>query len=336
MYKLKYFFVLLSLFFVQLSCTQNTKVNGLSYVASRNEISLDDIKSLKDANANWAAVMPFGFMKSVSTPQIIYDTDWQWWGERQEGAEVTTSYLHEKGLKVMIKPQIWVNKGAFTGTIKMMNEQDWVAFEKSYAEFLLTYARMAERMNAEVLCIGTELYRFIENRPEYWTKLIRQIREVYSGKLTYAENWDSFSKVPFWSQLDYIGIDAYFPLSDAKTPSIEELRSGWEKHKKSIFKVHKTHEKPIMFTEYGYRSVDYTAKEPWNFNHKANKNMKAQQNALKALYDEFWHEPWFVGGFLWKWFDNHKQAGGLEDNQFTPQNKPAESLISDFYKSAYE
>jgi hypothetical protein len=32
------------------------------------------------------------------------------------------------------------------------------------------------------------------------------------------------TKVPFWNELDYIGIDAYFPLSDAVTPTVAELK----------------------------------------------------------------------------------------------------------------
>lgn len=333
MYKKGYLFFLILLFFFQLSCTQNAKINGLSYVASRNEIAPASIAPLKEMHANWAAVMPFGFMGTVDSPEIAYNIQWQWWGERAEGAAKTTEYLHQQGIKVMMKPQIWVRRGEFTGTIHMKNEADWKAFEKAYTDFILTYARLSEKVNAEILCIGTELHLFIKNRPEYWKRLIKQIKEVYHGELTYAENWDTFSKVPFWEQLDYIGIDAYFPLSGEKSPSITELRKGWKKHKTSIENVQQIHQKPVIFTEYGYRSVDYTAKEPWNFNHSAQTNMKAQENALKALFDEFWEEPWFAGGFLWKWFDNHSKVGGLKDNQFTPQNKPAEALISDFYKN---
>ena len=29
--------------------------------------------------------------------------------------------------------------------------------------------------------------------------------------------------VTFWDELDFIGIDAYFPLSDKKSPTIEDL-----------------------------------------------------------------------------------------------------------------
>ncbi len=59
--------------------------------------------------------------------------------------------------------------------------------------------------------------------------------------------------------------------------------------------------------------------------------MDAQSVALEVLYDEFWQEDWFAGGFLWKWFHNHELAGGENNDRFTPQNKPAESLVRDFY-----
>ena len=60
-------------------------------------------------------------------------------------------------------------------------------------------------------------------------------------------------------------------------------------------------------------------------------NMEAQLNATHALFDEFWDEDWFAGGFIWKWFHNHDKAGGDNDNQFTPQNKPVEGIVRKYY-----
>jgi hypothetical protein len=125
----------------------------------------------------------------------------------------------------MVKPQIWVWNGTYTGLIKMTSETDWQALEKSYTAFILTYAKAAELLNAEVFCIGTELELFVANRPKYWQQLITQIRKIYTGKLTYASNWDEFTRVPFWQDLDFVGIDAYFPLSDKKTPTVQRVRN---------------------------------------------------------------------------------------------------------------
>jgi len=188
-------------------------------------------------------------------------------------------------------------------------------------------------MKVPILCIGTELHTFVQKRPDYWKQLIEKIRNVYDGKLTYAENWDQFANAPFWKQLDYIGVDAYFPVSDSKTPTVEEMRQGWKKHKQKISAVQKSLKKPVLFTEYGYRSVHYTAKQPWDSNRvHGNVDMIAQNNALTALYEEFWKEEWFAGGFLWKWYHNHMEVGGKDNNRFTIQNKPSEKLIQSLYK----
>ena len=87
-----------------------------------------------------------------------------------------------------------------------------------------------------------------------------------------------------------------------------------------------------MFTEYGYRSVKYTGKQPWDASKiQGEVNLEAQKNATQAIYNQFWNEDWFAGGFLWKWFHNHDQVGGETDNRFTPQNKPTEKLIGKLY-----
>ncbi|GAA4273033.1 glycoside hydrolase [Aquimarina gracilis] len=315
------------------SCSgQQPKINGVSFVGSPKEISPDAIDPVVQVNANWAAVMPFGFLRNLETPTVVFNIERQWWGERRDGAKRTIELLNEKGIKVMLKPQIWVWRGEFTGNIKMNSEEQWKQLEKSYREFIMLYAQLAKEMKVPILCIGTELHTFAQTRPTYWSELIKEIRTIYKGKLTYAENWDQIAKVPFWKQLDYIGVDAYFPVSESKTPTVEELRAGWQKHKTNIVKLKDTVDKPVLFTEYGYRSVHYTGKEPWDSTVvEGNFNFEAQNNALTALYQEFWDEPWFAGGFIWKWFHNHNEVGGKVNNQFTIQNKPSEKIIKEFY-----
>ncbi|GAA3519636.1 hypothetical protein GCM10022393_37320 [Aquimarina addita] len=329
----RFFLLLIGIIFCNCS-GQRSKINGVSFVASPQEINETHIAPVLNIHANWAAVMPFGFVKNLQEPLVTFNVDRQWWGERADGAKRTIELLNQKGIKVMLKPQIWVWKGEFTGNIDMKSEEDWKTFENSYQDFIMLYARLAEEMNVPLVCIGTELHTFVEKRPAFWNQLIMNIRSVYRGELTYAENWDRFAVVPFWNQLDYIGIDAYFPLSESKSPTITALRSGWQPHKSKIKALQASVQKPVLFTEYGYRSVDYTAKEPWDANRIAgNLNMEAQHRALSALYQEFWQESWFAGGFLWKWFHNHTEVGGVANNRFTVQNKPAEILIRSLYNN---
>ncbi|MBP92820.1 MAG: glycoside hydrolase [Flavobacteriaceae bacterium] len=309
------------------------KINGVSFVASRDQISKENVQPVLNVHANYTAIMPFGFIKNLEHPEIIYNTNKQWFGETTEGVSQYINVLQKSSLQVMLKPQIWVWHGEFTGHIKMPNEVAWLELEQTYSQFILDFAKLAQEKQVALFCIGTELEQFIVHRPEFWQELIKNIRAVYSGELTYAANWDEYKRIPFWNDLDYIGVDAYFPVSDKITPRVEDAITGWQAHKIEMKTVSETFKKPILFTEFGYRSTDYTGKEPWVSDYKIIAlNFEGQTNATQALFETFWKEPWFAGGFVWKWFHNHAESGGKKDNQFTPQNKPVEAVIRDYYK----
>ncbi len=333
---MKKFKLLICLFFLSIqSCaTQTYKINGVSFVASRDAVNESDIKPVVSVNANYAAIMPFGFIKNLEHPEIVFNTNRQWFGETKAGAKQYIQELKESQIKIMLKPQIWVWRGEFTGFIEMQNESDWKILETSYSNFILEYAELAHEMKVDILCVGTELEKFIENRPDFWFSLIEKIKRKFKGKLTYAANWNEFKRTPFWSKLDFIGVDAYFPVSDSKTPTLEECLEGWKQHKQVVCEISEKHNKPILFTEYGYRSVDYSGKEPWKSDRSMSQvNLDAQSNTSQALFETFWKEDWFAGGFVWKWYHNHDNAGGENNSRFTPQNKPAEALIRKQYSS---
>ena len=322
------------LIIVELSCrSQTKKINGISFVASKDTISTEHILPVVEVQGNYVALMPFGFVSDLSSPKIIYNSKKQWFGETENGLLQYAKSFQTEHIKIMVKPQIWVWKGEYTGFIEMHSKEEWIVLEKTYSEFILTYAKAAQEIQADILCIGTELEKFVAKRPKYWLRLITEIRKVYKGKLTYAANWDEFKRVSFWNKLDFIGVDAYFSLSNKKTPTILDFENGWKPHKKEIVQIQKKYNKPILFTEFGYRSINFTGKETWKSNRvEGNINLEAQVNGLQALHNQFWKEEWFAGGFIWKWFHNHESAGGNKNNRFTLQNKPAEELLKKLYQ----
>ncbi len=328
----KLFFILFLL--LQFSCkSQTKKINGLSFVASRDSIREQHILPVLKVHSNYVALMPYSYIRNIAYPKIEFNTNREWFGETENGLLQYAKEFQKVGVKLMIKPHIWLRRGGFTGNLKPTTEENWKVLEDSYKAYMLTYAKAAADLNAEILCIGTELKAFVMNRPKYWTALIKEIRTVYKGKLTYAANWDEYKRLSFWNQLDFIGIDAYFPLSDEKLPTVAALEKGWQPHKTEIMGIQKKFNKPVLFTEFGYRSIHYTAKKPWEFNRmQGNVNLQAQANGLQAIHNQFWKEEWFEGGFLWKWFHRHDVVGGEENNRFTPQNKPAEKLIEQLFK----
>ncbi|RLD29252.1 MAG: glycoside hydrolase [Bacteroidetes bacterium] len=327
-----FFFLSVFLFSCAATIPKKPMINGVSFVASREALYEQHIEPVVNINANYAAIMPFGFIRDLNEPKIAFNTERQWYGETKAGAKQNIEALKKKHIKIMLKPQVWVWHGEFTGNIEMSNEEDWSILEDSYSEFILLYAKLAQETKVEILCIGTELKKFIANRPQFWFELIKKIRSIYKGQLTYAANWDEFKRTPFWRELDYIGIDAYFPVSDNKTPTVEDCKVGWQEHKALIKTYSKQFNKPVLFTEYGYRSVDFTGKEPWKSDRNMTQvNLEAQTNATKALFEEFWKEDWFAGGFIWKWYHHHHSAGGEDNTRFTPQNKPVEDVVREVY-----
>ena len=325
---------LLFLCLFQFACKSQTtqKINGVSFVSSRDKATQAHVDPVVAVNANYAAVMPFGFIRSLNSPKVIFNTERQWFGETRKGAKQYISLLKKNKIKVMLKPQIWIWQGEFTGKMRMESEENWKILEETYTDFILTYAKVAEETNAEIFCIGTELEAFVKERPVYWENLIKKIKSIYKGKLTYAANWDEYTRTPFWKQLDYIGVDAYFPLSEEKSPTQQQIQEGWQKWKLKMEAISTENKKPILFTEFGYRSMDYTAKKPWLVDrNQMTVNLAAQSNATKAVFEEFWKEDWFAGGFIWKWFIHHERSGGKDDNRFTPQNKPTEDVIRSYY-----
>lgn len=222
----------------------------------------------------------------------------------------------------------------------MQTEADWQAWFLSYRTFILHYARLAEKNGMDGLCVGMELHRTAVEREADWRELIEAVRAVYRGKLVYAANWgEEFKSIPFWDALDYIGIQAYFPLTEKSHPSVTDLMAGWIPHVEAMERVQKRFGKPVIFTEIGYRSSVNTAIRPWEWRSSSTgatdrDDLETQVRCYEAFFRTFWEKDWLAGMYLWKWFPNSRDAGGVFDKNFTPQNKPAEGVMRTWYGKA--
>ncbi len=327
------------LFVLLISCTVKGQppqsiIKGISFVATRSAMTDAMVQPLIDYNATHVAVHPYGFIRGLENPEVLHNSDRQWYGERVQGTRQSIKKFKQAGLKVMLKPQLWIGRGIYTGTIDLKNDEEWKILENSYEQFILSFAQVAQETNSDLFCIGTELESFVKARPAYWDQLIIKIKAIYKGPLTYAANWDSYPDVTFWKQMDFIGVDAYFPVSNEKTPQISQIKSGWEKWARDLQQISNRYEKKILFTEYGYVSADYAGKEPWqNAGDERAVNEAAQYNLLKAQYELIWNQEWFAGGFLWKHHAEPSRHGF--EKRFTPQEKKAAQLVTDVYSNDF-
>lgn len=309
-------------------------IRGITFVAPPRAFDNDPMVPIKNINADWIALVPFA-SSGNGNPEVRFNSSRQWWGERPEGIIESTRAAHRRGLQVMIKPQVYV-PGSWVGDVDYENETDWRIWEDSYRRYIMTYVNIAIKEGVEMLCIGTEYKIAVHKREAFWRQLIRDIRKNYSGQLIYSSNWDGYKNVPFWDELDFIGISAYFPLLKDKTPSVNKLRRRWRPIVSKLKKYSKKQGKQIVFTEYGYLTVDGCAYKSWELEKQVNHlsiNQHAQANAYDALLTTFWNQDFWAGGFIWKWFPNGMGHEGYPEKDYTPQGKVAEAIIKQWYGS---
>lgn len=305
-----------------------------------------------------------------------------WYGESLEASMLGTQYAREHGLKVMIKPHIAVSfdlsslvprdgfprdsagranfirerrafiasqpdllksRESWRGYIDVKDSDNWPTLAENYQEYILEIARFADSLGAESFAVGTELKELAINYPDYWRQVIREVRKVYSGQLTYAANWDSYDKIEFWDELDFIGIDAYFPLSDEMSPSVDSLVQAWQPYKQQIENLSNRFNKPVLFTEWGYESEHYAGQRPWESSGRefANGrpenddhiNLQIQADLYEATFRTFWNEPWFRGVIVWRWDPYIKSSTRtfVRTYNYTPKDKPAQDILQNWF-----
>lgn len=313
------------------------KIGGVSLSAPRNPIPVESLAPIAALGANWIAVIPYAFV-NPEDPTVTFNVERQFWGEHAEGVAITIAHARANGLRVLLKPHLWVRGQGWPGEFRPADEAGWETFLSTYRDYILTFARLADSLGVSMLSVGTEVDVVAVERPDYWRGLIAEIREFYDGTLTYAANWDEYQNIEFWDALDLVGVDAYFPLVNDVTPAVDDLLAAWKPWEDELAAVLRRVERPVLFTEYGYRSIDGAAGEHWKLpdNREARgipPNFEAQSAGYAALFQVWWDRPWFAGGFLWKWYPGAPD-GPPQSNDFSPQGKPAEAVISKWYRTA--
>ncbi len=288
-------------------------------------------------NIEWITLVPYASQKNYDTPNVRYfrgDSLQQLRRDSMWKSQIDLA--HSAGFKVFLKPHIWLTTytdGKWRSDIYPANEADWEIWQKEYRDFILHYANIAQKNEVELFCIGAELTRLTIEQPAYWTKLLEEVRSIYSGKVTYAANWyKEYEAIKFWNELDYIGIQAYFPLVKQEHPTAQQISKGWDKYLPKIEAVSKQYNRNVLFTEMGYKSTADSAIEPWVWVEDPSNNSKTlsfetQANCYKAFFNKVWEKEWFAGVHIWQMRNDFEKGRGMSDFDFTPQGKPAETIL---------
>ncbi len=294
------------------------------------------ITSLVKNNIEWVAVIPFISQKDNNTTKISMPDSIGQWSKRDSTFINTIQQLQNKGIHVQLKPHLWVIDG-WRSEIDFSSDSDWKIWFERYRKNMLHYAHMAEKSGVSLFCIGTELKSSLERQPRQWKALVKEIKAIYSGKLTYAANWDGeYEIIDFWSDLDYIGIQAYFPLTQKVNPDLASIKKGWNTHIKTLENLSRNHQRPILFTEVGYKSETSATIKPWEWGSYFSilyqkKSDRTQQLAYQALFESLWNKEWFAGTYIWEWDTRTTKESAPQSLNFSPRFKPAQNTIAKWY-----
>jgi hypothetical protein len=323
-------------------------IRGISYPSFHNgryaaEDSTASLADLAKTGANFVAIIPTRFSRTIKDAEFIA-TDAT---EADENVAKAIRDAHALGLSVLLKPHVDTLDGKPRAYYAPDDVDLWF---KNYEALLIHYATIATENRVEMLSIGCELDSLVGSRyRQRWVDIIRSVRRHYAGPLIYASaDWTGQEGVSFWDAVDYIGVDAYDALSKSASPSIAELAAGWvsvpkdrwmasllnNKSPRDYYRsLAETYRKPVIFSEIGYRSVAGALARPGDWKFKGPVDLGVQARAYEALFAVWSKESsWMRGAFLWNWEPvphPERTPGGLVG--YTPQNKPALAVISQWY-----
>ncbi len=296
--------------------------------------SAETIEHMKGLGVGWLSITPFGWMSSISSTTIGGEhapgSKMPGGAESKERVEGVFEQARAAGMKLILKPHIWVGRGEWRGSIAPEGG-DWAAWWESYRGFILYYAAMAERLDAEAFVVGVELVSALKAHPEEFARTVAEVRKVYSGKITYSANWDEMHPPQLWRQLDAVGVQLYPPLSDDPDPSVAELCAALKVHLDTWSALAEAADRPLWLTEIGYKSAPTAVKEPFGWpenlpDHLRESDERLQARAYRALFEEVARHERVEAVYLWKYFTD---AGSTEEGDFgfSPRGKRAEEVL---------
>ncbi len=248
--------------------------------------------------ANWIQFTPTWRMATATSSGIDVA-----WSVTDAGLSAAIELAHRKGLKVLLKPHVDPQDGTNRWEI---NPSDRAAWFNSYQSMMTHYATIARQQGVDEFSVGCELATMSGSADRgAWLTIINAIRAIYSGPLVYAATTVEYPNVSFWDQLNFIGIDAYFPLSTTPTTDISALRAAWIPIRDQIAAFAVEVGRPIVFTEAGYPSLVGAAVQPWNNRYSSTPSQAEQAAAYEALLATFSGQPWWAGAFWWSWWTDN-------------------------------
>jgi hypothetical protein len=288
--------------------------------------------------ATWISLTPFGRVGDLHglgvdpTFETPYDVNFP---------RVLTAIrmAHARGLRVMLVPHLWVESGEWRALIDPGTDTGWAEWARSYEDFIVGWARIAEAGEAEMFSAGVELRSWVTggHAPSF-ARVLAAVRREYAGTLTYSANWDDVVDTVIWDDVDVIGINAFYPLAEHGGARWDELLEGGEAVRAKVHALGETWNKPVLFTEIGYTTRKDPAVRPWEWPDAMKGvvvDQEAQAEAYRALLLPLLEEPAFAGFFVWRVYSDPDDVSQEAEWGFSPEGKLAELVVRDAFAARW-
>ena len=218
----------------------------------------------------------------------------------------------------------------------------WDAWFDQYTAAVVKNAEIAQRLGIELFAVGKQAGAVTreENAPR-WKKLIAQVRQEYSGKLTYVslsgEGAGEYASFP-WADLDYVTFygGPRISVSIRDQPSVADLKAAFEKNNDEVFEpVSKAAGKPALFLTAFMSRTQAVEQEwfEWGQPHpEIGLDLTIQAKLTEAFFQAMEDESWVAGLFSWGfwWRDDTDATLVPGDASYSKgssvRNKPATGI----------
>lgn len=313
--------------------------NGYHPLAGYGSPAYDrTLREVRAMGATWVSLTAFGRVADLTGGGVDLTFESPFAQNRRDVTRAV-EMAHARGLHVMLVPPLWVETGEWRGEIDPKTDSGWARWAESYGRFVRAWAEVAESTHAEVFSVGVELRSWVTTaRAPSFARIVRDVRRIYHGLLTYCANWDDVEQTVILGDLDLIGLNAFFPLAEKPGASATSERAAASAIRGRLHALAELWGKPVLFTEVGYTARPDPAYRPWEWPDETKRtvvDVAAQAAAYRTLLAPLLDEPDFVGFFVWRLYSDPDDTSQEPPWGFSPRGKPAERVIRDAFSARW-
>jgi hypothetical protein len=314
---------------------ENARHPGRGYGSGPYERAVQEARAL---GATWVSLTPFGRVLDLKPSGVDLSFEAPFEQNRRDVLRAMKQ-AHAAGLKVFLVPHLWVESGEWRALIQPGDDEAWARWAASYRRFVELWAAVAEEGAADLLSVGVEQRSWVTSaRAPLYRAVIAAARARYRGPITYSANWDDVDDSVILGDLDVIGINAFYPLTDKENASFDALLDGSRRVASKIQSLSERWQRPVLFTEIGYTTRPDPALRPWEWPDSM-QNVRvdevAQADAYAALIAPLLDLPAFAGFFAWRVYADPDDVSQEAPWGFSPRGKQAELVLKDAFATRW-